>query len=74
MKKNSLNGIDIVVYDSGKFVIDNDGFFEDYNRAHIMSAHGLILTYALTAMAIGDSHSSRRTASFLKVQSSAVIL
>lgn len=30
MKKYSLNGIDIVVYDSGKFVIDNDGFFEDY--------------------------------------------
>lgn len=29
MTKYNLKGIDIVVYDNGKFVIDNDGFFEN---------------------------------------------
>ena len=30
MKKYNLNGIDIVVYGNGKFVIDDEGIFGDY--------------------------------------------
>lgn len=30
MQKYNLDGIDIVIYDNGKFVIDDEGIFGDY--------------------------------------------